>query len=58
MEIEDFGNAENLMLDACLAAQGRPIVKRRTPAAERFANLDGFTACLGPATRHFAPAAN
>jgi nucleoside 2-deoxyribosyltransferase len=56
MEIENFGNADNLMLDACLAEQGRPIVRRRTSEAERFTALDGFVACLGLAKRHFFPA--
>jgi len=27
MSIEDFGNADNLMIDACLAEQGRPLVR-------------------------------
>ena len=29
MAIEDFGNADNLMIDACLSEQGRPLVRRR-----------------------------
>lgn len=56
MTIENFGNADNLMLDVCLAAQGRPLVRRRTPEAERFTNLEGFVACLDLARRLFFPA--
>lgn len=52
--IENFGNADNLMLDACLADQGCPLVRRRTAEAERFTNLEGFIACLELARRHFS----
>jgi nucleoside 2-deoxyribosyltransferase len=36
MAIEDFGRADNLMIDACLAEQGHPLVRRRASAANRF----------------------
>ncbi len=49
MAAEDFGNADNLMLDEALAAQGRRIHRRAVPPERRFTDLDGFLACLGEA---------
>ena len=46
MAAEDFGNADNLMLDETLAAQGRRIHRRTTPEATRFTDMAGFAACL------------
>ena len=54
MSVEDFGNADNLMIDACLAEQGRPLVRVEARADELFAALDGFEACLRLAAREFA----
>jgi hypothetical protein len=51
MEIEHFGNADNLMIDACLAAQGRAIVRNRTSARGRYRDLRGFEVCLGAPAR-------
>lgn len=50
--IENFGNADNLMLDAALKSQGREIVR---PAAtlRGLDDLAGFTACLRQARLHF-----
>lgn len=42
--IEDFGNADNLMLDACLHDAGAPIVRAARDCA--LADLEGFEACL------------
>jgi nucleoside 2-deoxyribosyltransferase len=42
--IEDFGNADNLMLDACLADAGAPLVRAERSCG--LANLAGFEACL------------
>lgn len=53
MMAEDFGNADNLMLDKALATQGRRIHRRAVPEAERFDNLDGFIACLNEAQRFY-----
>jgi nucleoside 2-deoxyribosyltransferase len=53
MSIEDFGNADNLMIDACLAEQGRPLVRIETSEKERFTALAGFKACLERAAREF-----
>jgi len=55
LEIEDYGNADNLMLDVCLAEQGHPLVRRQAVEAQRFADLDGFIACLELARRQFFP---
>ena len=46
MMAENFGNADNLMLDETLAAQGRKIHRRDVPDAARFTAMDGFVACL------------
>jgi nucleoside 2-deoxyribosyltransferase len=50
--VENFGNADNLMLDAALKSQGREIVR---PAAspQSLDDLAGFTACLRQARFHF-----
>ena len=50
--IENFGNADNLMLDAALKSQGREIVRPAVPA-QRLDDLAGFTACLRQARLHF-----
>lgn len=50
--IENFGNADNLMLDAALKSQGREIV-RAAVSAQRLDDLAGFTACLRQARLHF-----
>jgi nucleoside 2-deoxyribosyltransferase len=42
--VEDFGNADNLMIDACLAAAGPGIV--RIDAGGRLEGMAGFEACL------------
>ena len=51
---EDFGNADNLMIDAALRESGVPI--RRVAAAEggRFRDLSGFEACLAAAAARFS----
>jgi nucleoside 2-deoxyribosyltransferase len=42
--VEDFGNADNLMIDACLAANGHCLI--RHDGAGRLDDLHGFEACL------------
>lgn len=54
MAIEDFGNVDNLMLEACLAEQGYPIVRWQCRSKQRFTDLGGFQACLDLAVRHFS----
>ena len=46
MSAEDFGLADNLMLDQTLASQGRKLHRVAVPEAQRFTRLDGFLACL------------
>jgi nucleoside 2-deoxyribosyltransferase len=49
MLVEDFGNADNLMIDHCLVTSGNPIV--RIDAGGRLDDLAGFEACLAIAAR-------
>jgi nucleoside 2-deoxyribosyltransferase len=42
--VEDFGNADNLMIDHCLAASGHPLV--RIDAGGKLDDLTGFATCL------------
>jgi len=44
--VEDFGNAENLMIDACLALQNHPIIINDAPQDRLYADLTGFEQCL------------
>jgi len=52
LTVEDFGNADNLMIDAALAEQGHPIVRIAAPA-DRFRALAGFERCLQQAAAQF-----
>ena len=54
MAAEDFGNADNLMLDEALAAQGRRVHRRAVQIERRFTDLDGFVTCLDEARAHLA----
>lgn len=54
MMAENFGNADNLMLDEALAAQGRKIHRCDVPVAQRFEDVAGFVACLREARVFFA----
>ena len=54
MAAEDFGLADNLMLDETLALQGRRIHRRDVADAERFTELAGFEACVIEARAAFA----
>ena len=54
MAAEDFGLADNLMLDETLALQGRRIYRRDVADAERFTELAGFEACVIEAKAVFA----
>jgi len=46
MTVEDFGNADNLMIAATFAEQGHPIIRHPAKPAERFRDFIGFKACL------------
>jgi nucleoside 2-deoxyribosyltransferase len=50
--IEDFGNADNLMLDAALKAQGRAVLRPKESLPDLGA-LDLFRESLMQARRHF-----
>lgn len=56
MSIEDFGNADNLMIDNALIEQGgHPMVRHRAPPQNRFSDLTGFETCLRLAAAAVAP---
>ena len=46
MEIEQFGLADNLMLESSIEESGGCFVAYDAPAAERFTDLRGFEQCL------------
>jgi nucleoside 2-deoxyribosyltransferase len=46
MFAEDFGNADNLMIDACLKDGGTPLIRPAVAPADVFRDLAGFSACL------------
>jgi nucleoside 2-deoxyribosyltransferase len=46
ISVEDFGSADNLMLEMTLAEQGRAIVRHSAAPDRLFADLTGFEACL------------
>jgi nucleoside 2-deoxyribosyltransferase len=52
MLIENFGNADNLMLDCALKGQGREVL-RPDASLRGLGELAGFTACLRQARLHF-----
>lgn len=54
MMVEDFGNADNLMIDAALLEQGHPIVRTKTTSRKRFRDLTGFETCLAQAAAFYA----
>lgn len=54
MSVENFGNAENLMIEAALLEQGHPLVRHAAPPADRFRDLTGFEHCLHLAAQALA----
>jgi nucleoside 2-deoxyribosyltransferase len=56
MRIENFGNADNLMVDESIAVGvgGTPLVRLATPLLNRFQALEGFRDCLKQAQAWFA----
>lgn len=44
--VEDFGNRDNLMIDACFAAQGTAFVAIEAAHGNVFEDLSGFEICL------------
>jgi nucleoside 2-deoxyribosyltransferase len=51
--IENFGNADNLMIDSAVSLNGADIVRSATPFPDLFENFDGFTGALTQAKAHF-----
>ena len=55
MTVEDFGNADNLMIDWAVAEHGGfPIVKHDASATEIYRDLTGFETCLRLAAEAFS----
>ena len=47
MRVENFGNADNLMIDwALISSGGHPIVRHRATSEEKFRDLTAFRECL------------
>jgi nucleoside 2-deoxyribosyltransferase len=51
VEIEDFGLAENLMIDVAITASGSSLVRRTVAPGSEMTDLAGFDACLADARR-------
>jgi nucleoside 2-deoxyribosyltransferase len=56
MSVEEFGNADNLMIDMALLSGGHPIVRHQAAAGERFHDLAAFEQCLELAAQSLAVA--
>jgi nucleoside 2-deoxyribosyltransferase len=56
LSVEDFGAADNLMIDAALARGGFPLLRRAAPPERRLRDLEAFEACLMRAQAAFAAA--
>lgn len=57
MTVEDFGNADNLMIDRAVAEHGGyPIVRHDAPLSEVHRDLTGFETCLRLAAEAFSKA--
>jgi nucleoside 2-deoxyribosyltransferase len=52
--IENFGNADNLMIDSAVALNGAEMVRAAAPFPDLLENMDGFSAALAQAKAHFA----
>jgi nucleoside 2-deoxyribosyltransferase len=50
LSVEDFGLADNLMIDGGIRAAGGVLVRREVPPARRWQDLEGFAACVRAAT--------
>ncbi len=46
MYVENFGNIDNLMIDACFSDQGRSIISCEASEGNIFSDLTGFSACV------------
>jgi nucleoside 2-deoxyribosyltransferase len=54
LAVENFGNADNLMIDASLVEQGHAIVRHAAEVGARYHDLTAFEACLRQAAELFA----
>jgi nucleoside 2-deoxyribosyltransferase len=54
LKIENYGNADNLMIDESIATGGAPVVRQATPLVSRYQALDAFRDCLQQAKDYFA----
>ncbi|HWE17314.1 MAG TPA: nucleoside 2-deoxyribosyltransferase [Hyphomicrobiaceae bacterium] len=52
-EIEDFGGAENLMIEVAILASGGSVVRTAVPPGEEMRDLAGFLVCLEQAAKTF-----
>lgn len=52
--IENYGNADNLMIDSSLAMSGPLIVRGTPPLPKRFSDLSAFEDCLKLAKAYYA----
>lgn len=52
--VENFGNADNLMIDSALAIAGALLVRTDVPLPQRFSDLTGFKVCIEQARKWFA----
>ncbi len=57
MRVEDFGNADNLMIGACLAEQGHPLVRVHVAGGDLYRDLRGFQKCFRRAAKSLRTAA-
>jgi nucleoside 2-deoxyribosyltransferase len=51
LTVEDFGNADNLMIDMALLSGGHPIVRHQAAPDQLFHDLTGFERCLAEAAK-------
>ncbi|MDE2577059.1 MAG: nucleoside 2-deoxyribosyltransferase [Rhodospirillales bacterium] len=49
--VEDFGGADNLMLDGAITASGGVLVCQNVPEAARWSDLSAFARCVAAAAR-------
>ena len=52
--IEDFGNADNLMIDSAVALSGAELVREDVPLPDRLTDVKAFNICLEQARVYFA----
>ena len=52
-EIEDFGGAENLMIEVAILASGGTVVRTAVPPGQEMRDLAGFQVCLVQAAKVF-----